>query len=151
MLVVGAVAIVATRSPSEVRGDDKEDKAREVLSLWNGAEDRHDVAALESMYADRVRFYHANFTPKQCADLLRTFYRDHPSFVQEIDPKTVTVQTLDGSSSLRVSFDKTYPTKDGTATVRGYLVLNGDLKIEEESDARTDLVLDPAGAKVPRR
>lgn len=119
-------------------------EAERVLADWNAAEARHDVAAIEALYADRVRFYHRELTPTECGELLRRFYKEHPSFIQHVD--AVSVFHLDGSSSTCVAFDKTYPTDDATNTVRAYLILDANLRIEEESDDRTDKNLDPNGA-----
>ncbi len=40
---------------------------------------------------------------------------------------------------------------DGTSTVRAYLVFDGNMKIEEESDDRTDHNFDPTGTKAVYR
>ncbi len=127
-----------TTSSARDAAPTRETQARDVLKQWNDAEDRHDIPELESMYADRVHFYHADLTPQQCGDKLRGLYRAYPGFIQQVHWDTVTVESLESSAGARVSFDKTYPTKTGVSTVRGYLVLDGEMRIVEESDARTD-------------
>jgi len=140
---IGAAATPAA-SAGATTAPSRDDDVRSAVAKWNAAEDRHDVDALESMYAERVRFFHSNLTPRQCGDLLRKLYASSPSFVQQVENVSVT-PALGGADSRCASFKKTYPAKDGTATVRAYLVFDARLRIEEESDDRTDHNMDPTG------
>src|SRR5450432_3745730 len=41
---------------------------REIVDAWNLAHTKHDVGALESLYAAQVAFYGQTLTNKQCVD-----------------------------------------------------------------------------------
>jgi hypothetical protein len=111
-------------------------KALEILSKWNDAMSGHDVASLEAMYASRVNYYTARFTPLECAQRIRELFVRWPTFTQTVRDSEVWLDP-NGNAAL-VRFAKKTVGGASTKEYDAYLVLDFDFKITEEGDVETD-------------
>lgn len=139
-LDAGAAAVtpvVASSAPVKTTSASRDAGAlagpEEVARRWNEAHSKHDVKALEGLYAAHVQFYGQPRTGKQCAAAKGAAFAKSPDYSQTI--KDVSVTTEDGAA--RVSFTKTSTSGGKSADFPAVLVVVGGL-ITGETDKVTD-------------
>lgn len=111
-----------------------EQEAERVVRAWSDALDKHDVAALENVYADNVVFYKAGSKPKaKVIALKKSALGPQSTFHQQIMDKVAVTKTDKG-------YEATFTKRSGNGTKLGdtkaQLLLSGTpLRITEERDA----------------
>jgi ketosteroid isomerase-like protein len=112
-----------------------EQEAAGVVKTWNDALDKHDVAALEKVYADNVVFYALGSKPKASVIAMKkSALGPKSTFHQQIVDKIEVTKTDKG-------FEAAFTKRSGNGTKLGdtkaLLVLagsRGELRITEERD-----------------
>src|SRR5258706_11023488 len=89
------VKIEAPRSPVEA--------AKDLVAVWDDANNRHDIEALRRIYGPEVDFYGQHATVEKVLTAKSQVFRRYPDFRQRI--ASITCAENDGS--IRVSFLKT--------------------------------------------
>jgi hypothetical protein len=146
-----APAVVADAAPSAAapapvsaaaaapKVDPVRDEAKAVTEAWSAALDRHDVAALEPLYGDRVAFYGNVASRSAVLEAKRRALGPKSTFRQtiaDVEPASI---THDEELRVVVTFTKRSGSPPKLATVDAKLVLAGrPLRIVEESDTPSD-------------
>lgn len=110
-----------------------EDAARHVVASWSDALDRHDLVALERVYAPRVKFYGNELDRSAVVAAKRRALAASPTFHQSI------VGAVDVAKD-GAAFVTTFTKRSGTTKmqdVKARVVVEGGL-VREESDAPSD-------------
>lgn len=147
-LALVLLALVACRprtspsdaSPSapavEAAAPDPDAAARAIVTRWNEGHDRRDAAAIDPLYAGRVQFYGTNLPRAECTKKNAALLAGAPDYRQSLRDLAFTPGE-DGKTVL-ARFTKTVVAMGTTSEFSAYLVLDGALRIIEESDDTTD-------------
>jgi hypothetical protein len=125
-----APAVVA----SAASADTGEKEAERIVRAWSDALDKHDVAALENVYADSVVFYNLGTKPKKSVLAMKK---------SALGPKSTFHQQIIDRIDVKKSgerYEATFTKRSGNGTKLGdtqaLIVLSGTpLRITEERDA----------------
>jgi hypothetical protein len=137
-----AAAVALTPSPSR---SDEEDAAvqdvRPILLAWNDALDHHDPAALEQVYAERVRYYGQELPKSAVLQSKSAAFRVQSTFHQQIVGEVAVMPRDDGARV--ATFLKRSGPAGKTQEIRAKIVLArrgeaGELRIVEETDDVTE-------------
>lgn len=126
--------------------------ASKTVRAWNTALDRHDLVALEKLYAGSVLFYGRPRSRASVVSAKRAAFARQPGFRQELIGD-VTVERL-GDGTLSASFTKKAGPPEDFLVISGKLVLSpsasGYLVAAEsdEASARRDASAQPSGSTV---
>jgi hypothetical protein len=128
-----ASAPSASASASSAAADTPEKEVERVVRAWSDALDKHDVAALEKLYADPVFFYTKSQPKKTVLAMKKSVLGPTSTFHQQIMGKIEVTTTGKGYAA-------TFTKRSGNGTKLGdtkaLLVLSGTpLAIAEERDA----------------
>ncbi len=138
-LAASAATVVspAVSSAPARSGQPQQDPAAVVVLAWSNALDRHDLATLETLYGDPLRFYGRTLTKAAVIGAKAAAFRKQPTFRQQIVGPIVSSRADDGA--LTATFMKRSG-EDGKLTeVAAKLVLRfgdaGTWAVVEEGDA----------------
>lgn len=109
----------------------------QMLKAWTHALNASDAAALEPLYAEKVRFYGSTFPRTEVIARKRKALAASPGFTQQVIGQP---SYRDESDRIRVSFQKRSGLPGKLTDVRSTLVLTKlpKLTIAEETDAATE-------------
>ncbi len=112
----------------------------DVIERWNDAHVRHDAAALEALYADKVDFYGARLSNVECAKRKAAAFAKAPDFVQSI--ADVTFHPL--PTGKFVALTKTTTTGGKSQSFSMYIALDASNRVSLENDFTTMTTLERA-------
>jgi hypothetical protein len=110
-----------------------------VVEQWNVAHIKHDLKALEGLYAAHVQFYGQRLSNKQCVSAKKAAFEKSPDYSQ-------TIRDLHAKSDGTVTFTKTSTIKGKSTDYPAILVVANGV-ITAETDKVTDANLAAAAAK----
>jgi hypothetical protein len=113
--------------------------AREIVDAWNLAHTKHDLKALESLYAPWVVFYGQTLTNQQCVQKKRAAFEKTPDYAQSIRDVVV-------SEGGVVTFTKTSTSGGKSADYPAVLVVTGGL-VSGETDKITEANLEAQASR----
>ena len=145
-ITVCAVYLVSCNGCSDKKDKLTNKSFAELVSIWNEANSKKDVATLSAMYDSVVHFYQYKYTLQECIDSKNKYFEKHPQFIQTIEGQ-VFADTL-SEGVVRVNFTKQVVLEDEIKSVPAYLIFknyNGVWKISAESDLETDRILQSSG------
>lgn len=128
-----ASPIASASAPPAASGSPEQQEAERVVRAWSDALDKHDVAALEKVYADTVVFYASGSKPKaEVLAIKKSALGPTSTFHQQIMDKIEVTKTPKG-------YEATFTKRSGNGTKLGdtkaLIVLSGSpLLITEERD-----------------
>lgn len=112
---------------------------QQAVEQWNVAHVKHDLKALEGLYAAHVQFYGQAFTNQQCIAAKKAAFAKSPDYTQ-------TIRDIEAKSDGTVTFTKTSTVKGKSTDYPAILVVSNGV-ITAETDKITDANLAAEAAK----
>lgn len=108
---------------------DPEARAKEIVTKWSDALDKHDLEALRTVYADRVQFYTKSMTRDAVLEAKKKAFAATPSFRQSIGPITLVrdKETYTARFQKRSGGDKQSEVEARIVVTNGQIIVESDL------------------------